>query len=1351
MLFPIRRQPCKNLSLPPVAIEGVVMSTNADAVSSNAAADAHAREEAPVKKLGKYLIEKKLGQGGMGAVYLGRDSELRRLVAIKVLPRDKASNPTLVRRFKAEAQAAAQLRHDNIVAVYDSDEAGGYLFIAMEYVDGHDLHEMISRRGTVPVKRSIEIIRQVAAALQHAHEHKIVHRDIKPSNLLIRNDGVVKLTDLGLARSVDDTIETGITRAGTTVGTVDYMAPEQARSSQAADIRSDLYSLGCTWFQMLTGQPPYPEGSLTNKLQAHAIKPIPDPREKNSNVTEGLVAVLRRLMAKKPEDRYQTPAELLEDLASSTLTQAAFSQEILNAIDEETGTPDRPEKAGADAVEAATPVSSRRSRKAARAAAETEDEPVEPETRAAARATTSQQPATASRAGKSPAASGKQLPPPRRQSLQESTDERPPSPWLERFKVILLIGGIMGLVGGVGWLASGLGNAFGLSSAITVVPKIDPETLVPIPAPEALPEQAMANATGERKEIPTGDATNPADASKGTGAAPGTGLPSHAISAAAVDQVRPTDPQQKPAWKPAPAPKGAGFSVGPGPVTGQHFRSLNDALLKLPGEGGVIKLIGNGPFPVTLTTPVKVRQLTVLGDPQAHSVIILTPGPDDRLGQLSFEGNIEFSHTHLLVDRHQQTSSEALTMLTVRQGSLLMSDSSLTVLSQHGSQKTGATNSSSSSSGPAITGLAMRGEQTPQALHLRRTIIRGEMTTGLLLKSSAIDAVIDESLLAVGNGPVFRFEGQSGLSDPTRSSRWLRVFASTLCSNAGLVDLTAESSLPQPPRTELVFRDTLGCTGPATGARTLLNVSDWLQQTVRDQITWTSRNSAFPGFARLIDLGQKSTFRADNATEWRQFWRQSVSDAEFIAGAWPEEISGWGHVTPGEFQPQQLPLEIRQVAENGEIPGVRPEWLRFPDELQPERFSAIAARPVRPTLTGFKPAAGNLAMINLREQDLGQVLARNEWPDGAEIRAVGFGICQMTPVKIQGKKLRLVFLQEADKGPLRIVPRESTTGAEGLFEIEDGTLELRGLRTQLPDFRPRHPGWVVSGRNAVISLDGCELRGHDATGESFQGIVRISGGPTEKSTPSTLMIQRSFLVAPGPLLRCEGGARLFASNSIFVTNDRMFEISLAADGTRVSGSADVTDCTLSSAGSVFRISPASLPAVATSAAGVYVDRCACVPPATWKVSATQAPVWLACDATVLEQKQLDWWGQENGAAKTVRTLMAINSVPPRELSTPEEMLAVLGAGHEQKFLQDSDGVVLANPLPSRIDQLEPSQFALHASSKAAKWSQGSPIGADLAELKAVGPQVLKASSPGKKATPKSSGPQTPKKSTQSAF
>ncbi len=236
--------------------------------------------------LGKYQIQRELGAGGMGTVYLAIDSALRRTVALKVLHKERAANETLVRRFEAEAQAAAQLKHENIVTVYDAGQCDGHLFIALEFVDGTDIHELVAKRGSIPLKRSLGYVKQVALALDHLHKRGIVHRDIKPSNLLMTKDGVVKLTDLGLARAVDESMQSNITREGTTVGTVDYMAPEQARNSQSADIRSDIYSLGCTWYQMLTGEPPFPEGSVTNKLYSHISKPRPDPRAFNQTVPD---------------------------------------------------------------------------------------------------------------------------------------------------------------------------------------------------------------------------------------------------------------------------------------------------------------------------------------------------------------------------------------------------------------------------------------------------------------------------------------------------------------------------------------------------------------------------------------------------------------------------------------------------------------------------------------------------------------------------------------------------------------------------------------------------------------------------------------------------------------------------------------------------------------------------------------------------------------------------------------------------------------------------------------------------------------------------------------------------------
>src|SRR5262245_24720206 len=267
-------------------------------------------------RIGKYEVLAHIASGGMGAVYKAIDADLQRTVALKVLAPELAVKPNMVERFHREAKSAAALRHENIVAIYDRGVSGDTHFIALEFVEGVDLHDYITEHGTLSADESREIVIQAARALEHAYKQGVVHRDIKPSNFLItRHDGrpVVKLTDLGLAKQTRED-EFRVTRAGTTVGTVDYRSPEQARDSGAADTRSDIYSLGCTLYHMLSGSAPFPEGGLAERIHKHLQEQPTDIRKLNRNVPGELVLILRKMLEKKPEDRYQTPSELLYDL-----------------------------------------------------------------------------------------------------------------------------------------------------------------------------------------------------------------------------------------------------------------------------------------------------------------------------------------------------------------------------------------------------------------------------------------------------------------------------------------------------------------------------------------------------------------------------------------------------------------------------------------------------------------------------------------------------------------------------------------------------------------------------------------------------------------------------------------------------------------------------------------------------------------------------------------------------------------------------------------------------------------------------------------------------------------------------
>ena len=336
--------------------------------------------------IGPYALLERLGEGGMGQVFKARQKMLNRVVALKVIRKECLDNPRVTMRFQREIRAAGQLSHPHIVRAYDADQVNGTYYIAMEYIEGVDLAKLLRDSGPLPVNQACEYIRQVALGLQHAFERGLVHRDIKPANLLVTRAvssdrrrssgviprplnlperrsgsvlplaakpsnsvhsrsmpvmhypwGVVKILDMGLARCTDPfgaSVATHLTQIGSVMGTPEFIAPEQARDSHNSDIRADLYSLGCTLYFLLTGQPPFPNGSLTEKLLQHQLDEPPavdkvrrerllawlgasasrDTLAAMAHVPAPVEEVIRKLLAKRPEDRYQTPIELANEL-----------------------------------------------------------------------------------------------------------------------------------------------------------------------------------------------------------------------------------------------------------------------------------------------------------------------------------------------------------------------------------------------------------------------------------------------------------------------------------------------------------------------------------------------------------------------------------------------------------------------------------------------------------------------------------------------------------------------------------------------------------------------------------------------------------------------------------------------------------------------------------------------------------------------------------------------------------------------------------------------------------------------------------------------------------------------------
>jgi serine/threonine protein kinase len=272
--------------------------------------------------IGEYELLEELGSGGMGRVFRAVHRKLHRQVALKLLPPTAVHSPESVERFQREIQALAKLSHANIVTVHDAGNADGTHYFAMDLVAGKDLSRVVKDDGPVPPERAVDYVLQVARGLEYAHAAGIVHRDIKPSNLMLDSQGQVRILDLGIARVAEmNDVPADLTRTGSILGTVDYMPPEQALNTRMADQRADVYSLGCTLYFILTGKPVYGGETVMERLVAHREHPVPSLRAGCSAAPAWLDQVFQRMIAKRPEERIQSMAEVISALEQKAAPQ----------------------------------------------------------------------------------------------------------------------------------------------------------------------------------------------------------------------------------------------------------------------------------------------------------------------------------------------------------------------------------------------------------------------------------------------------------------------------------------------------------------------------------------------------------------------------------------------------------------------------------------------------------------------------------------------------------------------------------------------------------------------------------------------------------------------------------------------------------------------------------------------------------------------------------------------------------------------------------------------------------------------------------------------------------------------
>jgi eukaryotic-like serine/threonine-protein kinase len=1330
------------------------------------------------ERIGKYEIRKKIGAGGMGTVYLAVDTILNRSVALKVLPREKAKNVTLVRRFKSEAQAAANLRHENIVTVFEAGESDGYLYIALEYVEGTDGANLVQRRGMVPVKRSLEIIRQVALALEHARQQGIVHRDIKPGNLLIRRDGQVKLADLGLARAVDDTTDTSITRAGTTVGTVDYMAPEQGRDSKAADIRSDIYSLGCTWYFLLTGTPPFPEGSVTNKLRAHAERPLPDPRDLNPAVSEALVGVMRRMVEKDPNKRYQTPTELLADLDAGQLTTDNVAETIFADIEEETRSAvKKPRRVSArDGDDAGSRASSHK--------------------------------------------------PPRKD--QESSRAE----WTRKaafYSVVGLL--VIAIIAGIVSLFIQYDKATTISSSDSltnpfageappseagpnantktknVAGSNTPEAPSGIPANEpdkGLSGQAKTTIGGDASTDPkvspgdvppTAGGTGQGRITVGTGSGavvgsntgvPGTGKSSGGgtITGGGLPKATPKDPPaskravQEDAhlsewaakWK---RPAGlAQFSVG-GTVgnSAQQFATLNEALANLPAQGAVIRLVGAGPFPllpavIENKTHVTIESAAPNGEGYPPVIVIVAPRYEAAARPPSVsilhavQTTIELKNLHLVGEWAGQGTSFDDAVVRVSAGDLIATNCSLTL--------TGA------GERPLTAFILAPWQDTdtkaspPSRALIDSTVIRGNNLAALGCTASFADLVLRRSVLWSGQAPALRFPAVADKLALARTgsagqglNRQVRLISATVCSSQNAVWFGGDPQAPA-PTAFLPINSLFAAPGDAQSAALFalegFSRSDQ-EESLGKKITWKSVDTLYTGWKILLRLDPAGLRIAENPTHWQAAWREQsgVDRDHFQPANWPARaIADVTTVELDTFAPESLGKQYVKTADGG-WPGCAIAGLTLGGLSAQAALEATTRRAALPAGV-FDGAVAQQITIDAGREDVGKALEKVRLANGTLVTLTGSGVRPTSPIVIRNAWIRLRF-QPSEGHALVLTPQlQATKGAanDALLSVINGGVEIVGGAFSIPPGdRTAIPDWMFRITDGDLALRRCRIQGALSADSGQKGLI-LWDSSTGQIPPRLFQgesrgyaaFDECLLLGSGTLFEADMSRRsLFLRNCVALSRNDLFALDLKNAGPRIDAALDFETNTFVSGGSFFRVQGAPSASRSETPLTVYADRCAFVA----EPNSSKPGALLSCSATTLSWQQMTWLERRCGYSASIASFLTTGDAASEGgLDFNTNWIAQWGAGRIIEPLLGPRGVVFQNDIWKRAEDLAqamPVDFAFDPTSQAAIWGHGSPIGAPVDQMR-VPP--IRGKSASSKGNPGKTKPAPKKKTTPSA-
>lgn len=1302
-------------------------------------------------RIGKYEVLSRIASGGMGSVYRARDVKLNREVALKILSHEMASRPVMLERFRREAQAALKLRHENIVAIYDFDDFNGTHYIAMELVEGEDLHALISRQGKLEPEEARQIMLQATRALDHAHRAGIVHRDIKPSNFLIaRREGklLVKLTDLGLARIVTDE-ETPLTREHTTVGTVDYMAPEQGKDSKAADIRSDIYSLGCTFFHMLAGVCPFPEGSIVERLYAHAQAEPPSIRVLNPRVPANFAAILGKMLAKDPRERYQTPADLLRDLQhpEKVETYMGRTERLAGLADlaAEEAAPRRGKSQRTEQEEWEDDPADRAQDEAGAAdggSDRAEEEDDFDDQSAADEHAVEEEVVASRRWGRKRFRDDEIDGGDTDEDAAEGTAEQGGRAGLQLPSWSLAAAGAAGLilVGAVLW--SQLGSSGGKGKDNQAPPETPQTPVAVVEMPPGQDKQGN-KAGGEDSQVETlpfpreeKTADSPFTKSAALVGPPAPELPLLFPAAGASERVTLDKQILGPFMKKSTlaTPSGAAVLRVSRLARDDGFASLPEALLKSTGPT-VIEIHDQGPLFVPPLPTLRARDITLRAAKGFRPLLVwdvpTRPGGEGDAtpaawlsmvgGTLTLEG-IDFAlrwpdsaataptvwfHLH---DTPFEARACTFTAAGRHPGSIVLAQ-------VEGSGKifgtTPATTPATSDNADAAESNAAAASFTGVPLRFSNCYLRGQDLALLNTSGNTVDLLLENCLVATAEPALIRLSGAG------EARHTVRLVRSTLVTGQTFLRYLPTDKKAGQRRLQVLAWDTVLARG--LGATLQGDMID-LGAASAATMAWHATNCAYAGWKRLLVASDK-TIPSGAIQAWRQHWQAKADGERDFADTWPPQWPGEPEgLGAAAYYTGGTPLGFRATRGTGalgcDLARLPPEprlWLprtydRYP--LPPMPLPEVTRAPAIPN-----PGDGlyHGEFVDLASTDLGELLharLQNAAPGPRIVlHLLGKGKQTTSPIKIKGVR-NLVLYCEADQTdePLTLSANPRSLLDRGaLIEAEDCRLELINVRLVLENKRlAPTPRWLLHLRGGELLLTRCYLEGPlDKLPDVYEGLIRIDPSADSEQASPFVAVQDSVLLSGKQLIdfRVAPG-RFRASGSVLLAPDEALRLSSAA-----SPDAPVhlvwERCTCAFRKPFFACSSPS--ALDANGAALILQANANYFVAPFADAAPQAAV-LGLDELALERGWLLWQGKGNAYDARLTHFLLAPGAPPRK-QTLHDWRQLWGPPAEQN-------PVRAEPAKTaRYFTLDPLTWNLLELPPALRAASGPPAhGADLFRL-----------------------------------